>query len=122
MPGRSACLASSRGAFAVGPLCLLAERPVAPTAERVITRADELEQLVTEVRASGRLALDTEFVWERTYRPKLGVVQIATDAGPAVIDAVALPDLSPLFPVLLAPEVPVVLHGGGQDLEIFATL
>ena len=122
MPGRSVCLASSRGGFAVGPRCLLAERPVASTAERVITRADELEQLVAEVRASGRLALDTEFVWERTYRPKLGVVQIATDAGPAVIDAVALPDLSPLFPVLLAPDVPVVLHGGGQDLEIFATL
>ena len=95
---------------------------MASTAERVITRADELEQLVAEVRASGRLALDTEFVWERTYRPKLGVVQIATAAGPAVIDAVALPDLSPLFPVLLAPDLPVVLHGGGQDLEIFATL
>ena len=95
---------------------------MASAPERVITRADELEQLVAEVRASGRLALDTEFVWERTYRPKLGVVQIATDAGPAVIDAVALPDLSPLFPVLLAPDLPVVLHGGGQDLEIFATL
>ncbi len=90
--------------------------------ERVITRADELAQLVAEVRAAGRLALDTEFVWERTYRPKLGVVQIATDKGPAVIDAVALGDLSPLFPLLLAPDVPVVLHGGGQDLEIFATL
>ena len=95
---------------------------MAPPPERVITRTDELAALVDEVRASGRLALDTEFVWERTYRPKLGVVQIATDAGPAVIDAVALGDLSPLFPILLDPGVPVVLHGGGQDLEIFATL
>lgn len=92
------------------------------TAERVITRSDELKQLVGEIRASGRLALDTEFVWERTYRPRLGVVQVATADGPAVVDAVALPDLSPLFPLLQAPDVPVVLHGGGQDLEIFATL
>lgn len=90
--------------------------------ERVIARPGELEALVEEVRAAGRLALDTEFVWERTYRPKLGVVQIATDHGSAVIDAVALRDLSPLFPVLRAPEVPVVLHGGGQDVEIFARL
>jgi hypothetical protein len=109
-------------AFAVGPLRLLADKPVGATPDRVITRADELELLVDEVRAAGRMALDTEFVWERTYRPKLGVVQIFTDTGPAVIDAVALPDLSPLFPVLQAPDVPVVLHGGGQDLEIFATL
>jgi ribonuclease D len=90
--------------------------------ERVITRADELQRLVDEVRAAGRVALDTEFVWERTYRPILGVVQVATDSGSAVIDAVALRDLSPLFPVLRAPDLPVVLHGGGQDLEIFATL
>ena len=92
------------------------------SAERVVTRADELKQLVAEARESGRLALDTEFVWERTYRPRLGVVQIATAAGPAVVDAVALGDLSPLFPLLQSPDVPVVLHGGGQDLEIFATL
>ena len=59
-------------AFAVAPLRLLADRPVGSAAERVITRADELKQLVGEVRASGRLALDTEFVWERTYRPRLG--------------------------------------------------
>jgi ribonuclease D len=39
-----------------------------------------------------------------------------------VVDAVALEDLSPLFPVLRDPAVPVVLHGGGQDLEILAKL
>jgi hypothetical protein len=52
----------------------------------------------------------------------LGVVQVATEGGVAVIDAVALRDLSPLFPLLRDPGLPVVLHGGGQDLEIFATL
>ncbi len=90
---------------------------------RLLTNAAELATLVGEIRAAGRLALDTEFVWERTYRPILGVVQVATDgAEVAVIDALAMPDLSPLFPLLRDPAVPVVLHGGGQDLEIFATL
>src|SRR5256886_9742988 len=89
---------------------------------RVVTTSHALDALAAEVRAAGRLALDTEFVWERTYRPKLGVVQVATEAGVAVIDAVELRDLSPFFPVLRDPRVPVVLHGGTQDLEIFASL
>ena len=89
---------------------------------RVVTTSHALDALAAEVRAAGRLALDTEFVWERTYRPKLGVVQVATEAGAAVIDAVELRDLSPFFPVLRDPRVPVVLHGGTQDLEIFASL
>jgi ribonuclease D len=88
----------------------------------LVTTAEELARLADEIRAAGRLALDTEFVWERTYRPALGVVQIATEGGVAVIDAVALRDLSALFPLLADPGLPVVLHGGGQDLEIFATL
>jgi ribonuclease D len=88
----------------------------------LLTTSAELEDLVTAIRASGRLAIDTEFVWERTYRPELGVVQVATDRRIAVIDAVALKDLSPLFPVLQDPAIPVVLHGGGQDLEIMAVL
>jgi ribonuclease D len=82
----------------------------------------ELGALVKEIRRAGRLALDTEFMWERTYRPELGVVQIATDGAVAVIDAVGVKDLSPLFPVLQDPDIPVVLHGGGQDLEIMAML
>ena len=89
---------------------------------RLLTTRGELTALTREVRAAGRLALDTEFMWERTYRPILGVVQIATDHAAAIIDATAVKDLSPLFPLLRDPAVPVVLHGGGQDLEILALL
>jgi ribonuclease D len=88
----------------------------------LLSTTAELTALVKAIRAGGRLAIDTEFVWERTYRPELGVVQIATDDRVAVIDAVALKDLSALFPVLQDPAIPVVLHGGGQDLEIMAVL
>ena len=93
-----------------------------PAPPPLLTTADELAGLAAEVQAAGRLAIDTEFVWERTYRAVLGVVQVATDRGTAVIDALAVPDLSPLVPLLRDPGVPVVMHGGGQDLEIFATL
>lgn len=88
----------------------------------LLTTPAEVAALAAEARTGGRLALDTEFVWERTYRPILGVVQIATDARVAVIDALAVKDLSSLFPLLRDAAVPVVLHGGGQDLDIFASL
>ncbi len=91
-------------------------------APRLLTTRDELAALADAARRAGRLALDTEFVWERTYRPILGLVQVAIDDEVSLIDPVALRDLSPLFPVLGDPALPVVLHGGGQDLDIFAHL
>jgi len=88
----------------------------------LLTKSSELTALAKRARAGGRLALDTEFVWERTYRPILGVVQIATDDDCAVVDAQAVESLEPLFPLLADPKLPVVLHGGGQDLEILAEI
>jgi ribonuclease D len=93
-----------------------------PETPAVLTTRAELAALAGRVRSAGRVALDTEFVWERTYRPTLGVVQVATDRECAILDATALSDLSPMFPVLRDPSIPVVLHGGGQDLEILAIL
>src|SRR5579883_2280597 len=107
------CDATARG---------IADLPEMADAPRLVTDPAELAALVGDIRASGRLALDTEFVWERTYRPQLGIVQIATDRKTAILDALALRDLSPLFPLLRDPAIPVVLHGGGQDLEILALL
>jgi hypothetical protein len=43
--------------------------------------------------ALDEIALDTEFVFERTFRPQLGLVQLATADEIALIDPVALPDL-----------------------------
>lgn len=88
----------------------------------LLTTTDELQDFAAECRKAGRLALDTEFVWERTYRPTLGVVQIATEDACAILDATVLPSLEPLFPVLKDPDIPIILHGGGQDLEIMALL
>jgi ribonuclease D len=93
-----------------------------PPPPPLVSSPEELRAIADEAHAGGRLAVDTEFVWERTYRPALGVVQIATDRRTAVIDAVAATDLTPLFPVLQDPAITVVLHGGGQDLDIFAFL
>ena len=97
-------------------------KPTVADVPRLLTTTAELEELAASAVAAGRIALDTEFVWERTYRPMLGVVQIATDDTALVLDARALPSLEPLFPLLRDAAFPVVIHGGGQDLEIFAAL
>jgi ribonuclease D len=63
--------------------------------------------------------LDTEFVGEGRYYPEVGAIQIATDERAALIDPLAVGDLTPLFDVLLAHGIEKVFHAGGQDLAIF---
>ena len=85
----------------------------------MITSADEVGKWVGAARERGHIALDTEFVWERTYYPRLGIVQIGLSKDECgLIDAVALPDLGGLGAVLADPSVVKILHDAGQDLTI----
>jgi ribonuclease D len=65
------------------------------------------------------LALDTEFIREQTYYSQLGLIQVASPAGIAIIDPLALPSLDPFLRLLYDPAVTKLLHAGQQDLEIF---
>ncbi|RMG27372.1 MAG: ribonuclease D [Gammaproteobacteria bacterium] len=67
------------------------------------------------------LALDTEFIRERTYRPRLCLVQVATPETLACIDPLAV-ELEPLLEVLFEPQRTLVMHAARQDLEIFYQL
>jgi len=84
----------------------------------LIRESREFRALCDELRRAERFALDTEFVSERAYRPRLGIIQVAWPGGEAIVDAVALPDVSPLAEVVADPSVEKVLHAAGQDLEI----
>ena len=65
------------------------------------------------------LALDTEFVWDRTYYPKLGVIQVGLSADEChLIDAPAIEDLSALGAVIADPSIVKILHDAQQDLTI----
>src|SRR5690606_24897524 len=66
------------------------------------------------------VTVDTEFMRESTYWPKLCLVQIAGSRAAAVIDAMAPGmDLKPLLGLFDDPAVLKVFHAGRQDLEIF---
>lgn len=84
-----------------------------------ISDTDTLREAVATFRRAEVVGVDTEFMRERTYFARLCLVQIGTDEQTAIIDPLALPDLSPLCELLTDQRVLKVLHAGGQDLEIF---
>jgi ribonuclease D len=78
-----------------------------------------LRSALDGARGSCRLALDTEFLRERTYRSRLCLVQIATPETLSLIDPLAKVDLAPLAELVADPSVEVVVHAGRQDFELF---
>lgn len=81
-----------------------------------------LSQFCAQIRDSHWLAIDTEFLREKTYYPQLCLIQIANDEVIACIDPLALTDLSILFEVLYQPDVTLVFHAAKQDLELLLLL
>lgn len=85
----------------------------------MIGTVEDLHRAVERMSGESAVALDTEFVWEKTYYAQLGLVQAALADGPCFLfDAVALPDLAPLGEILAAPRIVKILHDAPQDLMI----
>lgn len=84
----------------------------------LVDHSGALKELVTEISGASLLALDTEFIRERTYYPELCVLQIATDRIVAAVDCLADMDLDPLFETLLERSKTWLLHSARQDLEV----
>ena len=84
----------------------------------IIVRQTQLNDLCAHIDAAGRFAMDLEFIPERTYDPKLCLVQVATDTEAYIIDPLALPELNSLWQRVASPEILVVLHAAEQDLEL----
>ncbi|MEJ2385051.1 MAG: ribonuclease D [Xanthomonadales bacterium] len=64
------------------------------------------------------LGIDTEFVRERTYRARLGLVQVSDGTTAWLVDPIRLPDLTPLQRMLTDPSITKVLHSSSEDLEV----
>lgn len=83
-----------------------------------VSDRDALHDLVARVRGAEFVALDTEFMRERTYFARLCLIQLATDEIEAIVDPLAVEDLSPLLELLADVRMTKVFHAGQQDLEI----
>jgi ribonuclease D len=84
-----------------------------------INTPDQLAKLCEQIMKEPWLALDTEFLREKTYYPKFCLLQIATPEWVACIDPIALPKLDDLFEAIYNPDIVKVFHSCRQDLEIF---
>jgi ribonuclease D len=69
------------------------------------------------------IGMDTEFVRQHTFWPKLCLIQIiknhSTSPDAVIIDPLSGIDLSPIQNLLVAPHITKVIHSARQDLEIF---
>ena len=85
----------------------------------LITSPNELEHALDAVRSSGQMALDTEFMREKTYKARLCLVQIAALDRIFLLDPLSDLDLGALAGLIEDPSIEVLVHAGKQDLEIF---
>lgn len=86
----------------------------------LISTTNDLKELVSQLLTQEVIAIDTEFMREKTYYAKLCLIQIADQYDNVwLVDPLAVPDLSPLKEVMCNPDILKVFHAGGQDLEIF---
>ena len=83
-----------------------------------ISTSDELSAFCERIGKERVIAVDTEFLRERTYYPKLCLVQVGTASEIGAIDPILIKDLSPLASIFADERVTKVFHACGQDLEV----
>jgi len=92
---------------------------------RIVDSNDDLKTFVGELASAPYLALDTEFLRDQTYYPKLCLIQVAAHLpGDMWIEGIVDPlapgmDLAPFYDLIRRPEIVKVLHASRQDIEIF---
>ena len=87
-----------------------------------LTTDAELANLVDQLQDCDTLAIDTEFVREKTYFHRLGLIQVAGNGLAAAVDPIAIKDLTPLLDLFRQRDKIKVFHAGKQDLEIIYKL
>src|ERR1700722_17881690 len=82
-----------------------------------IDRDEELPALARTLEPQPWIGVDTEFLRERTFFPKLRLLQLAAGGQIWCVDTLRIADLDPLMPALTAATLRKVIHAARQDLE-----
>lgn len=84
--------------------------------------AEGLQATLPRWQNAQPLAIDTEFIRVDTFYPKVGLIQLGDGQGEALVDPVAISDLS-MLDAVLGPQGPLkVLHACSEDLEVLTPL
>ena len=88
-----------------------------------VTTTAALNAALAPYETAEFVAVDTEFMREKTYYPQLCLIQISDGKTAFAIDPLASDiDLAPLWALMKNPAITKVFHAGGQDMEIFLHL
>jgi ribonuclease D len=82
-----------------------------------IDRNDELPGLASAMAAQSAIGVDTEFLRERTFFPKLCLLQLSVGERIYCVDTLNVGSLEALIPALTAPHTRKLIHAARQDLE-----
>lgn len=83
-----------------------------------LSTQEELKAYCDEASTCRVVAVDTEFLREKTYFPRLCLIQVNAGGSIAAIDPILIEDLSPLAAIFEDPDVVKVFHACSQDLEV----
>jgi ribonuclease D len=91
---------------------------MAEVEEILVTRPEELEPCCAQITPSPVLGLDTEFVGEDTYHPRLCLVQVATEQRLYLIDPLTVGPLDAFWKLIVDPLRVVVVHAGREEVRL----
>lgn len=80
----------------------------------------ELERALVDLSSFPAVAIDTEFVRERTYYPQVALLQLSAGHAHYLIDPLSLDDLSAIRAFFQSDDVLKVVHSGSEDLEVIS--
>jgi len=86
-----------------------------------ITTDQQLAELCQRIGAARKVALDTEFVAEHSYRPQLCLVQLSLDGQAAIIDPLNISDMDPLWRALAGGDHETIVHAGREEIVFSMT-
>ncbi len=78
----------------------------------------QLRAFLERCQESSYMAIDTEFLREKTYYAKLCLVQVAIEGEVAIIDPLAVDNIKDMAAVLTDPNIIKIFHACSQDIEI----
>ncbi len=85
----------------------------------IIRNDQQLARCCHNARQAPRIALDSEFVRNRTFYPQLGLIQLYDGVQISLIDPLGIQAWQPLRDLFQDPQVDKVLHASGEDIETF---
>lgn len=86
--------------------------------EQIVTKPEQLPEVLAHLAAARTFGFDTEFVGEETYRPRLCLVQVATEERLILIDPVSVGPLDDFWKLLIDPAIEVIAHAAREEIRL----